>query len=98
MLIVSIYPLPMDRIRPWFSQSVPRPLSSNLLRPCTSFRVTNMWNVTIPKRSTESSIRTVDVNEDGIQDMILGYQTGSFSNIILKTLKINRNKTLKVFG
>lgn len=74
VLLVSLYPLPMDRFRPWFSSSSSSE-NHKLLRPCTSFRVTNLWNVTITKRSTEAPIRTLDINQDGISDVILGFQT-----------------------
>jgi hypothetical protein len=39
-------------------------------------QVRNVWNVTIPQLTIESAIRTVDVNQDKINDIIVGFGTG----------------------
>lgn len=44
--------------------------------PCSSLNVSDVWVVGFPKLLTESAIRMVDVNSDGVLDVVLGFATG----------------------
>lgn len=45
---------------------------------CDHIDVEDVWVVGIPKLLTESAFRLVDVNQDGVLDVILGFATGKF--------------------
>ncbi|XP_035703612.1 uncharacterized protein LOC110843502 isoform X2 [Folsomia candida] len=45
--------------------------------PCDNFEVTDVWVQQFPKLLTESAFRLVDVNGDGVDDIIFGYATGA---------------------
>ena len=52
---------------------------ANIKRPgCTNISKTVVWTHGIPKLITESAFRLVDVNQDGILDIIFGFATGKF--------------------
>ncbi|VDI56209.1 Hypothetical predicted protein [Mytilus galloprovincialis] len=44
---------------------------------CNNIKVEDVWTVGLPKLNTESSFRLVDVNSDGILDVIFGFGTGA---------------------
>ncbi|KAK2157696.1 hypothetical protein LSH36_186g01066, partial [Paralvinella palmiformis] len=44
---------------------------------CSSLVVDDVWIVGIPKLITESSFRLVDVNRDGVDDILFGFATGA---------------------
>ncbi|XP_053372852.1 uncharacterized protein LOC128546395 [Mercenaria mercenaria] len=44
---------------------------------CDHIEVEDVWTVGIPKLLTESSFRLVDVNQDGVLDIIVGFATGA---------------------
>lgn len=43
---------------------------------CDHIKVEDVWTVGIPKFLTESAFRSIDVNQDGILDVIVGFGTG----------------------
>jgi hypothetical protein len=43
---------------------------------CSHIEIEDVWVRGVPKLITESSIRLVDVNEDGILDVVIGFGTG----------------------
>ena len=49
---------------------------------CSRIEVKDVWISGFPKMITESSIRLLDVNRDGVLDIILGFGTGKFLVII----------------
>ena len=46
------------------------------IAPCDDFEVKNIWHSTFDKLQTETAIRLMDVNEDGADDIIVGFGTG----------------------
>ncbi|KAH3701952.1 uncharacterized protein LOC127861055 [Dreissena polymorpha] len=44
---------------------------------CDDVTVDDVWTVGIPKLLTESAFRPLDVNQDGVLDVILGFATGA---------------------
>ncbi|PVD27593.1 hypothetical protein C0Q70_12757 [Pomacea canaliculata] len=51
-------------------------LDDELLVGCDNVEVEDVWVVGFPKLLTESAFRLVDVNQDGVLDVILGFATG----------------------
>ncbi|XP_005096752.1 uncharacterized protein LOC101850327 [Aplysia californica] len=43
---------------------------------CDKVEVEDVWVVGVPKLLTESAFRLVDVNQDGVLDVVLGFATG----------------------
>lgn len=43
------------------------------LVPCTQITVRKVWSKPVPKLSSETPIRKADLNNDGIEDIIVGY-------------------------
>ncbi|CAH1796048.1 unnamed protein product, partial [Owenia fusiformis] len=48
---------------------------SNLIG-CSNIEVEDVWIAQLPKLTTEAAIRLVDVNQDGVLDVITGFGTG----------------------
>jgi hypothetical protein len=46
------------------------------LVPCDNIEVQDVWIQQFPKMLTESSFRLLDINGDGVDDIIFGYATG----------------------
>ena len=43
---------------------------------CNKVKVKDVWTYGVPKLLTESAFRLLDVNEDGVLDIIFGFATG----------------------
>lgn len=43
---------------------------------CNNIKVEDVWTVGLPKLNTESSFRLLDVNQDGVLDIVFGFGTG----------------------
>lgn len=70
-----MFPLPIDKIKNWIVAKTSENITTKIL-PCSDLKVTDVWTVSLPKLISESSIRSVDVNEDGVEDVIFGFGTG----------------------
>ena len=55
---------------------------------CDHIEVEDVWVVGIPKLLTESAFRLVDVNKDGVLDVILGFATGNYNLRLLLSLSL----------
>lgn len=76
----------------------PHQLRSDLIG-CSKMSVEDVWVVGVPKLTTESSIRLVDVNQDGELDVILGFGTGADGrNVPNIVCKIYFNGSTPCFG
>lgn len=76
VILTSLFPLPLDKLRDWIvneTNSIPQPVK---LLPCSKLSVIDVWSIKLPRIISESPIRTLDVNEDGVEDVIFGYGTG----------------------
>lgn len=80
MVLVSIYPLPLGKFRDWLIKKSQRAddFKVNKLLPCDSLKVTDVWSVNLPKLTTDSPVRILDVNSDGTDDIIFGFGTGKY--------------------
>lgn len=76
VILTSLFPLPLDKLRDWIvSKTNLKPKLVKML-PCSKLTVTDMWSVKLPKLTSESPIRTLDVNQDDVEDIIFGFGTG----------------------
>lgn len=69
-----MFPLPIDRIKNWIKFKTSENITEQVL-PCSDLKVTDVWTATFPKLLSESSIWTIDINKDNIEDVIFGYGT-----------------------
>lgn len=76
VVIVSLYPLPLEKLKEWPWKRSPKDLRLNLL-PCNNLRITDVWTMNFPKLTSDSSVRTLDVNNDGVEDILFGFGTGN---------------------
>lgn len=77
VVLVSIYPLPLDKLRMWImSKSSNQSDKPTGHLPCTSLKITDVWTLNLPYIRTESPVRTTDINKDGIDDLVFGFRTG----------------------
>ncbi|KAL1457618.1 hypothetical protein WDU94_007826 [Cyamophila willieti] len=53
--------------------------SEDNLKPCTDYEIEEVWHFTLPKIKSETPMRTVEINGDEIDDVIIGYETGKCS-------------------
>lgn len=81
VILVSLFPLPIDKLKNWFISKTRECFTEKLL-PCSELVVTDVWTVSLPKLTSESAVRILDVTSDGIDDVIFGYGTGTTLIII----------------
>ncbi|CAH2014193.1 unnamed protein product [Acanthoscelides obtectus] len=82
VVVVSMFPLPIDKIRDWIISKTPKEDASVKLLPCNNLRVKDVWSISLPKLTTDSAIRTIDVNEDGFEDVLFSFGTGNNYDVI----------------
>ncbi|KAL3284773.1 hypothetical protein HHI36_018916 [Cryptolaemus montrouzieri] len=85
IILVSIFPLPLDRIHNWIVSKfrAKDPYESFIkLLPCSDYKIIDVWTVNLPKLTTDSPIILLDVNNDGIEDALFGFGTGDNYGII----------------
>ncbi|XP_071442894.1 uncharacterized protein [Hetaerina americana] len=73
VFLVNSYPSSLNDIAPFWKM----PKTNVEYLPCTAVETQDIWTKSFPKLTTESSFRLMDVNKDGILDVILGYGTGA---------------------
>lgn len=49
------------------------------LLPCSNLKITDVWTSSLPILTTDSPLRILDLNADGISDIIFGFGTGDYS-------------------
>ncbi|KAK9885823.1 hypothetical protein WA026_013695 [Henosepilachna vigintioctopunctata] len=85
IILVSIFPLPLNRIHDWILSkfATKDPFESYIkLLPCSDYKITDVWTTTLPKVTTDSPIRLLDINNDQIEDAIFGFGTGDNYGIL----------------
>ncbi|GAB1601842.1 protein FAM234B-like [Argonauta hians] len=81
-----------------FSSDGSRLFDQNIVG-CSNVEVEDVWVVGLPKLTTESAMRLVDVNSDGHLDIIFGFGTGvDGKNIPEVVCKIYFGNTFPCFG
>ncbi|XP_076177555.1 uncharacterized protein LOC143151921 isoform X2 [Ptiloglossa arizonensis] len=74
--IVNIIPMPMSILKTWLSHDFKNTSNVSNIVPCTSLATEILWTRSLPKLISESPLRSSDVNNDGVEDIIVGYSTG----------------------
>ncbi|KAH8273187.1 hypothetical protein KR018_011466 [Drosophila ironensis] len=86
-LMLTLFPLPIQRIRHWWrpdpAQLAALSAGSDPLRygstlggefvPCTQISVQKRWTRSLARMNSESPLRAADLNGDGVRDVIFGY-------------------------
>lgn len=78
--------LPVSFLNLWKSSSERR---HGTLLPCDTFKVEDVWVRNFPMLLTNSAFRMVDINGDGVDDIILGFATGEWSSSPNRNLSLN---------
>lgn len=76
--IINVIPGPMSILKNWLSYNLKDSLHESNIIPCTSLTSKILWTKSLPKLTSESPIRSNDVNDDGIEDIIIGFSTGFY--------------------
>ncbi|XP_052837715.1 uncharacterized protein LOC128253326 isoform X2 [Drosophila gunungcola] len=87
-LMLTLFPLPLQRIRHWWRPDPAQlvglsaggssriaygsSLGSEFV-PCTQISVQKRWSRSLARMNSESPVRTADLNGDGIRDVVFGY-------------------------
>lgn len=78
-LTANLFPMPLTVLRKWLSTNDVKPhLNKTEVIPCTSLDSKIVWTKTLPKFTSEAPLRSNDVNGDNIEDIIVGFSTGSY--------------------
>ncbi|XP_044315081.1 uncharacterized protein LOC108040081 [Drosophila rhopaloa] len=86
-LMLTLFPLPLQRIRHWWrpdpAQLVGISAGSSRIAygssqgsefvPCTQISVQKRWSRSLARMNSESPLRAADLNGDGIRDVVFGY-------------------------
>ncbi|XP_065088687.1 uncharacterized protein LOC135710127 [Ochlerotatus camptorhynchus] len=88
-LLLTAFPQPLQKIKVWFHKESPfviRDKFNNFLYngiettndsmeivPCTRITVQKVWSRVVARVNSESPLRKLDVNGDGVLDVIVGY-------------------------
>lgn len=70
------FPSSLTGIKHWLYPLADKTFEKPHVVPCTSLRSTKLWTRTFPKLSSEAPLKSNDVNQDGIEDIIVGFSTG----------------------
>ncbi|KAK0170333.1 hypothetical protein PV328_010908 [Microctonus aethiopoides] len=78
ILTVNIFSVPFNMLKNLFPSKTSGPIMNltNEILPCTSLSSSIVWTRTLSKLTSEAPLRSIDVNNDGVDDIILGFSTG----------------------
>lgn len=76
VILTSLFPLPLDKLKDWIVSKTNLRAKPVKMLPCSKLSVADVWSVQLPKLTSESPVRILDVNQDGVEDAIFGYGTG----------------------
>lgn len=81
---VNIFPMPLNILKNWLSRELKdTPVNKSEVIPCTSLSSKVLWTRSLPKLTSEAPLRSNDVNVDGIEDIIVGFSTDLFLQILI---------------
>ncbi|ALC46949.1 CG6184 [Drosophila busckii] len=99
-LLLTLFPLPVQRINHWWSEPKVAAPADNVAYgsslgsefvPCTQISVQRLWTRSLPRMNSESPLRAADLNGDGIKELIFGY--GVDDNIHYEGIPLPRCKS-----
>lgn len=73
ILLVEKLPLIYNQLQFW---SLNIKYQNNVIVPCSNIKLNDIWMKKIPKLTSDSQIKLVDVNNDNVSDIIIGIGTG----------------------
>lgn len=86
-ILLTMFPVPLQKVKLWLRKDGQMEAPSELnddyamfngeLAPCTQISVHKTWSKAFSKLSSESPVRKCDVNQDGVEDIIIGYGIGA---------------------
>lgn len=71
-----MFPLPLDKFKNWIVNKTGTKTIQSRILPCSDLVVEDVWTLNLPKLTSDSPIRTLDINQDGTEDVIFGFGTG----------------------
>ncbi|XP_073988129.1 uncharacterized protein isoform X3 [Rhodnius prolixus] len=74
IMVLSIFPIPFDRLRQW--KIIGSRKFEITILPCTDYSVKDVWHQSFLKYTSEAALVLTDLNDDEIDDIVLGYATG----------------------
>ncbi|KAJ6640343.1 hypothetical protein Bhyg_13093, partial [Pseudolycoriella hygida] len=81
-VLLAMFPVPLQKVKLWLRKDGQLQASSEFndygifngeLVPCTQISVHKTWSKAFSKLSSESPVRKCDINQDGVEDIIIGY-------------------------
>ncbi|XP_015188806.1 PREDICTED: uncharacterized protein LOC107072966 [Polistes dominula] len=72
----NIFPLSFAMLKKWISHELKPSISKVHVIPCTSLSSKIIWSRRLSKFSSVVPLKSFDVNKDGIEDIIVGFNTG----------------------
>ncbi|KAG7201664.1 hypothetical protein KM043_004394 [Ampulex compressa] len=72
----NIFPMPLNILKNWLTRDLKHASNQSNVIPCTSLATKILWTRSLPKLTSESPLRSNDVDGDGIEDIIVGFSTG----------------------
>ncbi|XP_055677275.1 uncharacterized protein LOC129786355 [Lutzomyia longipalpis] len=81
-LLLTLFPMPLQKIKGWLhknpspvGQPPPATIANDTLEhvPCSQLSVNLVWKHVVSRVTSESPVRSADINADGVPDIIIGY-------------------------
>lgn len=79
----NIFPMPLTILKNWLTHELKDTVNKSEIIPCTSLSSKVLWTRSLPKLSSEAPLRSNDVNLDGVEDVIVGFGTGTKDDMLI---------------
>lgn len=76
--IVNVFPSSITMLKQFLTHELKSVVNKVHIIPCTSLSSKIIWKRTISKFTSEAPLRSNDVNQDRIEDIIIGFSTGLY--------------------
>ncbi|KAL1124631.1 hypothetical protein AAG570_001255 [Ranatra chinensis] len=74
IMILNYFPVPLEKLRQWTVGKDAKRLS---IVPCAEFSTESIWIRSFPAFKSEAAVTSVDLNQDSVQDFVIGFSTGA---------------------
>lgn len=72
---VSVFPVPLTFLKNWLSETISEKVKVLETAACTSLASTLVWTRSLPKLTSEAPLRSLDVNGDKVDDIVVAFST-----------------------